>query len=79
MSRRIEIAIPPKGSRYDWPTYRLTEADLVLLMKACTNARFIDAPTFDFTPAEKRRFAWLHEYLARARGSYRWLVSPEAK
>jgi hypothetical protein len=79
MSRRIELAVPPKGTRTEWPTYRLTEADLVLLMKACTNGRGSYHPAFTFTTQEKRRLSWLHEYLARARRDFRCISELEAK
>lgn len=77
MSRRIELAVPPKGARTEWPTYRLTEEDLILLMKACTNGRNVHRPAFTFDTWEKRRLAWLHEYLARARQSYRCISQLE--
>jgi hypothetical protein len=58
---RVEIAVPPKGARYAWPTYRLTDAHLIAAHKAIYGS--------PMTPLEKRLAKWVAEHLMRARGS----------
>lgn len=73
-TRRIELAVPPKGARYSWPTYRLTEEHLLAAFKAIHGS--------PMTRREKVHAKWFAEYLMRARSSARaadWQAAERAK
>lgn len=73
-TRRIELAVPPKGARYSWPTYRLTEEHLLAAYKAIHG--------MPMTRNEKVHATWFAEYLMRARGAAAaadWQAAERAK